>query len=219
MKCGKLTAKLRDAVPVRFYENGREVMRYKNIEIPDAVKELEFQDFKFDVPLNGAITFKIFFEQGILPEVWPEARQRRIRAKKDEPSIPETIPAPAEDADVQDGVEMPQDAADPMDGESSVYEDTKTSDSADNAPMVKTTGGTEDALPESMEVRFDVAGSARKALAAVIGEHTGAYPSYQAAPSFAYLIGDYTLDRTGTLAGPKNDYLIRALAEDGYQTK
>ena len=34
MKCGKLTAKLRDAVPVRFYENGREVKRYKNIEIP-----------------------------------------------------------------------------------------------------------------------------------------------------------------------------------------
>ena len=64
MKCGKLTAKLRDAVPVRFYENGREVKRYKNIEIPDAVKELEFQDFRFDVPLNGAITFKVFFEQG-----------------------------------------------------------------------------------------------------------------------------------------------------------
>jgi len=88
MKCGKLTAKLRDAVPVRFYENGREVKRYKNIEIPDAVKELEFQDFKFDVPLNGAITFKIFFEQGILPEVWPEARQRRTsvsRAAEAEP--------------------------------------------------------------------------------------------------------------------------------------
>ena len=64
-----------------------------------------------------------------------------------------------------------------------------------------------------------LAGSARKALAIAIGEHTGAYPSYQAAPSFAYLIGDYTLNRTGTLAGPKNDYLIRALAEDGYQTR
>ena len=82
MKCGKLTAKLRDAVPVRFYENGREVKRYKNIEIPDTVKELEFQNFKFDVPLNGAITFKIFFEQGILPEVWPEVRQRRTRGSK-----------------------------------------------------------------------------------------------------------------------------------------
>ena len=39
-------------------------------------------------------------------------------------------------------------------------------------------------------------GNARKALAAVIGDRTGTYPSYQAAPSFAYLIGVYTLDRT-----------------------
>ena len=64
-----------------------------------------------------------------------------------------------------------------------------------------------------------LAGSARKALPAAIGEHTATYPSYQAVHSFAYLIGDYTLDRTGTLAGPKNDYLIRALADDGYIEK
>ena len=57
--------------------------------------------------------------------------------------------------------------------------------------------------------------SARIAMAAAIGDRSGTYPSYQAAPSF----GDYTLDRTGTLAGPKNDYLIRALTEDGYQIK
>ena len=68
MKCGKLTAKLRDAVQVRFYENGREIKRYKNIEIPDSVKELEYRDFRFDVPQNGPITFKIYFAPGILPE-------------------------------------------------------------------------------------------------------------------------------------------------------
>lgn len=205
MKCGKLTAKLRDAVPVRFYENGKEVKRYKNIEIPDAVKELEFQDFKFDVPLNGAITFKLFFEQGILPEIWPEARQSRTRVSKATEEEPVT-----ENADL-DVLKMPQDAADPAD-EEEVQEGDVSAGEAFKA---------EDDLStqETMEVRFDVAGSARKALAAAIGEHTGAYPNYQAAPSFAYLIGDYTLDRTGTLAGPKNDYLIRALAEDGYQTK
>ncbi len=208
MKCGKLTAKLREAVPVRFYENGREVKRYKNIEIPDAVKELEFQDFKFDVPLNGAITFKIFFEQGILPEVWPEARQRRTRvsrAAEEEPVF--------EDAGME-ALEMPQDAADPVDGESA----GEVPEAAENAGEAFITEG-DLSTQETMEIRFDVAGSARKALAAAIGEHTGAYPSYQAAPSFAYLIGDYTLDRNGTLAGPKNDYLIRALAEDGYQMK
>ena len=208
MKCGKLTAKLRDAVPVRFYENGKEVKRYKNIEIPDAVKELEFQDFKFDVPLNGAITFKIFFEQGILPEGWPEARQRKARASKTTEA--ESV---AEDA-ATDAPDIPQDTADPVDGKS-VGKAPEAAESAGEAIITEGDSNTQG----TMEVRFDVAGSARKALAAAIGEHTGAYPSYQAAPSFAYLIGDYILDRTGTLAGPKNDYLIRALAEDGYQTK
>ena len=32
MECGKLTAKLRDAVPVCFMVDGKEVKRYKNIE-------------------------------------------------------------------------------------------------------------------------------------------------------------------------------------------
>ena len=48
MKCGKLTAKLRDAVPVCFIEEGKEIKRVKNIEIPDAIKELEYKEFKMD---------------------------------------------------------------------------------------------------------------------------------------------------------------------------
>ena len=64
MECGKLTAKLRDAVPVCFIVNGMEVKRLKNIEIPDEIKKIPFTAFKFDVPLNGAITFKIMFEAG-----------------------------------------------------------------------------------------------------------------------------------------------------------
>ena len=50
MKCGKLTAKLRDAVPVRFYENGREIKRYKNIEISNSL--FSFSMFAFE-PTNG----------------------------------------------------------------------------------------------------------------------------------------------------------------------
>lgn len=61
MECGKLTAKLRDAVPVCFIENGKEVKRFKNIEIPDEIKKLPYQDFEFSVPVTGAITFKIMF--------------------------------------------------------------------------------------------------------------------------------------------------------------
>lgn len=78
-ECGKLTAKLRDAVPVCFIENGKEVKRFKNIEIPDEIKKLPYQDFEFSVPVTGAITFKIMFEEGVLPKVWPEARARKTR--------------------------------------------------------------------------------------------------------------------------------------------
>ena len=35
MECGKLTAKLRDAVPVCFMVNEHEVKRYKNIELQE----------------------------------------------------------------------------------------------------------------------------------------------------------------------------------------
>ena len=41
----KITAKLRDAVPVCLMVNGEEVKRYKNIELPDEPKEVEMTDF------------------------------------------------------------------------------------------------------------------------------------------------------------------------------
>ena len=74
-------------------------------------------------------------------------------------------------------------------------------------------------IPETMEIHYDVPGSARKALASAIGKIIGAYPSYQAAPSFAYIIGEYTLDRNGALTGPRNSQLMLTLDQDGYRTK
>ena len=85
MEMGKLTAKLRDAVPVCLLVEGKEIKRYKNIEIPDELKKLEYQDFKFDVPMTGVITFKIIFEPGVLPEEFPQMRARRTRTLKDAP--------------------------------------------------------------------------------------------------------------------------------------
>jgi len=86
MECGKLTAKLRDAVPVCFMVNDHEVRRFKNIEIPEEIKHLEYCGFRFDVPEDGgAITFKIWFNEGTLPETWPEKRERQHRAAKQEP--------------------------------------------------------------------------------------------------------------------------------------
>ena len=45
MKTGRITAKLRDAVPVCLMVEGKEVKRYKNIELPDSIKEVELLDF------------------------------------------------------------------------------------------------------------------------------------------------------------------------------
>ena len=96
MEMGKLTAKLRDAVPVCLLVEGKEIKRYKNIEIPDDLKKLEYQDFKFDVPLNGAITFKIMFEPGVLPEEFPQTRERRTRKPLAQEAQPQEA-APAAD--------------------------------------------------------------------------------------------------------------------------
>lgn len=207
MKCGKLTAKLRDAVPVRFYENGKEIKRYKNIEIPDAIKELEYRDFRFDVPASGPITFKIFFAPGTLPEVWPEARQRKTRNAKD--ADPEPTPKqPAQDA--AQGTEITKEIIKANDDGHEII--ITAEDDPQEEPE-------DEPLLETMTVHYDVPGSARKALANAIGEAIGAYPAYKAAPTFAYIIGDYTLDRQGILTGPHNAYLLGFLAQDGYMTK
>lgn len=77
---------MRDAVPVCFMVNDHEVKRYKNIEIPEEIKHLEYCGFQFCVPEDGgAITFKIWFNEGILPEIWPAERERQHRAVKAEP--------------------------------------------------------------------------------------------------------------------------------------
>ena len=82
MKAGKITEKLRDAVPVCFMVEGKEVKRYKNIELPDELKELETKDFKFHVPQDEKIVFHLIFDKGVLPEVFPTERPKMTRAAK-----------------------------------------------------------------------------------------------------------------------------------------
>ena len=79
MECGKLTAKLRDMVTVRFFDADYEVKRYHNIEMPDELKKKEYREFEFSVPQDGSITFKIWLEEN--PTEWPEAKKRKKRAK------------------------------------------------------------------------------------------------------------------------------------------
>jgi hypothetical protein len=51
-----------------------------------------------------------------------------------------------------------------------------------------------------MEVKFNVAGEARKALVKAAGEALGWEPVYKGAPSFAYVVSNITISRDGTLS-------------------
>ena len=208
MECGKLTAKLRDAVPVCFIENGKEVKRFKNIEIPDEIKKLPYQGFEFSVPVTGAITFKISFEPGVLPEVWPEARTRKSRkAKQEEEPTPERITAGLQAALVQAEAE-----GQPM---AEIAEAA-----AQGAEITTELNGQELTItahePENMEAAFNVTGERRKALIEAIKAFVDAPAVYQNVPSFAYVIGDYTVSKTGTVSGPTNEALIAALNAKGF---
>ena len=93
MKAGQITAKLRDAVPVHFFEGGADRAQYKNIDIPDSLKELEINGFEFGVPQDGKITFRLYFADGVLPAEFPPAREKMTRAEKAtaKAAAPETV--------------------------------------------------------------------------------------------------------------------------------
>lgn len=192
MKTGKITAKLRDAVPVCLMVEDAEVMRYKNIELPDALKEIEMKDFHFNVHMDGKITFEIHYEEGALPEAFPEPRGRKARAAKAEAQAEETTREPTEEP-----------AEDEAAGES---EPNASSGAPAEEPEVS----------GIMEIAFNLSGIRRKELVTAVGGFTGAEPEYKAAPSFSYEIGGYTVDKNGTLTGEHNPALVAALAEQGF---
>ncbi|MFB1050546.1 virulence protein [Paraliobacillus sp. JSM ZJ581] len=65
-----------------------------------------------------------------------------------------------------------------------------------------------------MIVKFNVKGKERKKLVEAISEHLNIPFDYKGTPSFAYQIGDYVVDRVGTLEGPPNDDLIQTLQSE-----
>lgn len=226
MECGKLTAKLRDAVPVCFIVDGKEVKRYKNIEIPDEIKKLPFKAFDFNVPLTGAITFKISFEPGVLPEVWPEKRQRKSRAAKAaEAEIPANVTediqnaleqAEAEGQPVQEVAEAAANGAEvraEVNGPEIIITAEDGEETAENAEQ-------EEAPQEySMVSHYHVTGEQRKALVTAVSAYTDAPAVYQNAPTFAYVIGEYRVDKEGTLTGPANEALVTALQAKGFMAE
>ena len=202
MKTGKITAKLRDAVPVCLMVNGEEVKRYKNIELPDALKEVEMTDFHFNVHMDGKITFEIHYEEGVLPEVFPEARTRVSRAAK-----------AAAKAAMQESTEiMAVEAAEP-ETEATPEESSQANEIPAEDPGEPATEGSE---PESIEVAYNVTGVRRKELVVAVGDLIGAKPEYLRAPTYAFAVGSYNIDKEGTLTGPENPALIESLKEQGF---
>ena len=223
MECGKLTAKLRDAVPVCFMVDGKEVKRYKNIEIPDEIKKLPYKAFDFNVPLTGAITFKISFEPGILPEVWPEKRQRKSRAAK---AAEAEIPANVTEA-IQNALEQAEAEGQPVQDVAEAAANGAEIQAEVNGPEIIITAEDDEEAAESAEqeeapqeysmaLHYHVTGEQRKALVAAVSAYTGTPAVYQNAPTFAYVIGEYSVDKEGTLTGPANEALITALQVRGF---
>ena len=214
MKTGKITAKLRDAVPVCLMVEGEEVMRYKNIELPDALKEVEMTDFHFNVHMDGKITFEIHYGHGVLREVCPEARTIVSRAAKaaakaagkaapveESPEEPAIIPATEETA-LALIPEAPVFAA-PI----------QTEEATSEAETVEESGE----ASGTMEIFYNVTGPRRKELAAAVGDFIGAAPKYMKAPTYAFVVEGYTIGRDGTLTGAENKELVEALAVQGFK--
>jgi len=67
-----------------------------------------------------------------------------------------------------------------------------------------------------MELRYNVKGPERKALAAAIAEILGQKAEYQKLPTKAYKIAELVLDAEGTLTGPDNHDLAVELEKRGF---
>jgi len=222
MKAAKITAKLRDAVPVCLYAEGNEQGRYRNIELPDEIKALEIQDFGFNIDAAGWISFRLYFEPGILPEELPEPKppvtrdQKRAAKTAQAEAVVDTAdlaaaiteaiaaaggtnitvtPAPGQDYTIA----TPQGAV----IAEIHHEDLSAAPAAEEAE-------------EPAIIRFDVPGKKRGALARAIADFTGCEAEYLNPPSYAYQIGTLGLERDGSLIGELPPGLLDALAEQGF---
>lgn len=219
MKTGKITAKLRDAVPVCLMVEGKEVKRYKNIELPDMLKEVEMTDFHFNVHMDGKITFEIHYEPGVLPEVFPEARARVTRAAK--AAAKATAKAVQEAAPTEESPEVAtkEETALALIPEAPVFAaPVKTEAAMAEAETAEEPTAMEEPSEESgtMEIFYNVTGPRRKELAAAVGDFIGAKPKYMKAPTYAFTVEGYTIGRDGTLTGATNKALVEALAAQGF---
>ena len=103
---------------------------------------------------TGKITFEIHYEEGVLPEVFPEARTRVSRAARATAKVATPQPAEGEGAEV---------------AESKTEATTEESSQADEIPAENPgESTTEEIEPEGTEAAYKVTGVRRKELAVTL---------------------------------------------------
>jgi len=68
-----------------------------------------------------------------------------------------------------------------------------------------------------MTLEFNVNGKDRKNLVEAVSTLLETPAKYLGAPSFAYQVGEYHIDKNGTLSGIANDWLVDALYQNGFR--
>lgn len=81
----------------------------------------------------------------------------------------------------------------------------------DGAETAESTKPEEAPQEYSMALYYHVTGEQRKALVTAVSAFVDAPAVYQNAPTFAYAIGEYRVDKEGTLTGPASEALVAAL--------
>lgn len=139
-------------------------------------------------------------------------------AAEQEPTQEETVPAAIPEApqEVTALVEVkPLDIksliAPPATGKAAAETEPVTEEAAEKA-----TEESEAKEPGSMEIHYNVTGPRRKELAAAVGNFIGTTPVYMKAPTYSFAVGNYIIDRNGTLTGEENKALIDALAAQDF---
>ena len=230
MKAAKITAKIRDAVPVCLYAEGEEKARYKNIELPDSIKALEITDFRFDIDATDWISFHLYFEPGILPEELPEPRPQLTREQKRAAKAAEAAAKAEAVVDTADLAAAAAEAIAAAGGTEITVTPARGEDytiaTAEGAVIAEIHHGELTDAPDEAEdaseadepaaIRFDVPGKKRGALARAIADITGDAAEYLNPPSYAYRIGTLGLERDGSLIGELPSGLLEALAEQGF---
>ena len=68
-----------------------------------------------------------------------------------------------------------------------------------------------------MEIKFNVTGKDRKALVMALCEILETTSAYKGAPTFAYEVENFTIDKNGTLIGKVTSEILEALAKRGFE--